>query len=255
MAQLIPIDPKSITAIWSSSLSKLTVTAKSIPARWATADFKRVVEFTGGRKLRLEGFAGGGNPDALPFDKTYTEDKITVKPSFSKIFVVHADLTTKKESTSEIVLATDAPAPTPVPAQPDVPIVALKPQPIPIAQSKIDTSAVVLQPIGIDLLNRNFVRIMTPIPNPAVFRSNLDARNEADSLIIWRSGVMQGQAYWDVAWSRTVDASTKTTFTVTTTQGAVNQANGPNQITVQQYVVQAASSNPRPMVDLSDPNA
>lgn len=256
MAQLVPIDPKFISANWSSTLARFTVTAKSISGRIATAEFKRVLEFTGGRKLRLEGFFGGGNPDALPFGKTYTEEKVTTKPSPSgKILVVHADLTTKKETTSDLVVTTDVSAPTPVPsqpAQPDVPTVALKPQPMPSSQPKIDASAVVLQPINVDLPKQNFVRIMAAIPNPAILRSTVEGRNEPDPLYTWRSGVTQGQAYWDVAWSWSADSSTKGMFTVTTTQSALNQTNGPTQITVQQYTVKCLS---KVMVDLSDPNA
>lgn len=256
MAQLVPIDPKFISASWSSTLARITVTAKGISGRIATAEFKRVLEFTGGRKLRLEGFFGGGNPDALPFDKTYTEEKITTKPSPSgEILVAHADLTTKKETTSEIVLITDTAAPTPVPVQPvqpDTPIVALKPQLMPSSQPKIDASAVVLQPINIDLPKQNFVRIMAAIPDPAIYRSNLEGRNEIDPLYTWRSGIMQGQAYWDVTWSWSADSSTKGMFTVTTTQSALHQTNGPTQITVQQYTVKCQA---KAMVDLSDPNA
>lgn len=247
MAVLIPVDPKFLSANWSSTLARLTVTARNIPGYVATADFKRL-DWMGGRKLRLEGFFGGlGNPP--PFDKTYTEDGITTKPKFEKVIVVHADLNTKKETTSEVSLTFENP-------QPAGPIVPLKPQSMPAAQPKNDPSAVILQAITVNLAINNFVRITAPIPNPAVYRYTIDGRNDADNLYTWRSGEAQGLAYWDVAWNWMGNADTKNSFTVTTTQAAVNQASGPTQTTVQQYIVKfAMPTNANGPRDLSDPNA
>lgn len=250
MANPVPFDPKNITANYSSSLKQLTVTANGpLPGNIASAELKRL-ELMGGRKFRLEGFSTGfGSNQPSILSKTYTENDLPGPLKFSKVFVVLLDPTSKKEMTAEIPIAVDAPALTP--AVPST-VVPLKPQPMPSLPLKKETSA--LAAIGISLPAQNFVRITASVPDPALFRSTIEGRNEGDILYTWRAGQLPGQMFWDIAWEWSDPNAKPSTFTVVTSKSPIGPSNAPAQVTVQPYTVTLTPANGKP-VDRFDPDA
>lgn len=168
---------------------------------------------------------------------------------FTKVFVVLLDLTSKKETTAEISIVVDAPVPTPAVSSTVVP---LKPQPMPTLPLKKESTALAV--ISVSLPAQNFVIITAPVPDPALFRSTIEGRNEGDILYTWRAGQLPGQMFWDIAWEWSDPNAKPSSFTVVTTKSPIGPSNAPAQVTVQPYTVTFAAANGK-LVDRFDPDA
>lgn len=282
---LVPFDPKGFTANFSTATKKLTVTAVgTLPAPFVACDFKQDDEFSGGRLLRFLGSMGGGAGPVKPSQITKTwVDTVTAPPvQWKKYSIVYADLTSKKETTVSVPYTIDAPAPTPAPVPAPIPVpatggpvqpvpvqpVPVQPAPVPSAggplqvfvqtpsakptdRPKSDPTAILLREINVLLAAKDSIRVVAQIPDPALFRSTIEARFEGEALCIWRSGQAPGQLYWDVAWAA---AGVKdTTFLVTVMKTPLTPANAKPVVTVQGFPISWVAR--QSMVDLFDPDA
>lgn len=249
MAFLITYDPKNITAVYSPTAKQFSVTATvPLPLPVVTAEFKRQEGFTGGRKFRLEGFAGGLAGQQPLVMKPYVETNMAEPPRFSAVFVTLKDPATKTEITASIPITIDASTAGAAP-------VPFRPQAMPALPLKCDPSA--LKAIDISLPAQNFVRITAPVPDAAAPRPLIEGRNEGDATYTWRAGQLPGLVYWDVAWAGNGAGVGKgATFIVTTTAAKTSSTSAAStQVTVQPYAIKLPAAKNGTMVDLFDPDA
>jgi hypothetical protein len=235
--ELIPFDVSGIRATYYAPAQTLLVTAEgTVPNKVLGPSFERVT-IPGGMKLRVVSAMGGipGPDKKVSFQFPVTE---LPTPRFQNVTIVTAATWSSSKQTETSIPWTTSNTPMPSLAPP--PIVALKPQPLPTSMPKPDPKASQLQPIPLTLPANNFVRVTTPVPDPAIWRYTIEARGDPEMVCVWRAGAMPGSFFWDLAWggdNMTLPAGQKGTFTVTTSQSAVGQTDGPVQITVQPYAV------------------
>jgi hypothetical protein len=245
MAVLIPYDVKDIFANYSSATKQFTITTTALlPWPFNNGMFNRTDGGKGGRKYRMEGFAGGiSGTEASMMDPPCIET-MTSPPSFQTISIVLANPKTKTQTTVEVRVSRDTP----------FPVTPLRPQPLLVfpALSKSDPSA--LPAINIALPAQNFVRITAPILDSAEFRTTVEGRNDGYASFTWRAGELPDLVYWDVAWTGNGAGVGKGAAFIVTTTVAKNTlpggvaSNASPQITVQPYAIKL----PVPKVPIED---